>query len=425
MPVQTRSALGAGDIRTLFLASLGGALEFYDFVIFVFFTGVIGQLFFPPDLPDWVRQLQVFGIFAAGYLARPLGGIVMAHVGDLRGRKRMFTLSVLLMAIPTLLIGLLPTYQTIGAAAPLLLLAMRLMQGIAIGGEAPGAWVFVAEHAPRGCMGFAIGLLTTGLSAGLLLGSVMAIVFNLLLTPDEIAGGWWRLPFLLGGVFGLAAMALRRTLTETPVFEAMRKRAAMAQDVPLRVVLRGHRMAVGLSMASTWMLTAGIVVVILMTPPLLQRAFGVSAHATLVANLAGTAALCVSTTVFGILADRFGLRRVAVPAGIALIASTYALYFGAAAMPEHLTLLYLLAGFGTGAVALVPIAIVQAFPTAVRFSGFSFSYNVAYAVVGGVTPVVVSWLVHLDRFAPAHYMAAVTVLGIAAIMVTPAAEAQE
>lgn len=97
------------DLRTLALASLGGALEFYDFIIFVFFTAVIGQLFFPPDTPDWLRQLQAFGLFAAGYLARPLGGIVMAHFGDRSGRKRMFTLSVFLMAIPTLLIGLLPT----------------------------------------------------------------------------------------------------------------------------------------------------------------------------------------------------------------------------------------------------------------------------------------------------------------------------
>src|SRR6202008_482734 len=124
------------EIRTLSLASLGGALEFYDFVIFVFFTTVIGKLFFAAGLPDWVRQTQTFGIFAAGYLARPLGGIVMAHFGDIRGRKRMFTLSVLLMAIPTLLIGLLPTYQSIGLVAPLLLLALRIMQGIAIVGVA-------------------------------------------------------------------------------------------------------------------------------------------------------------------------------------------------------------------------------------------------------------------------------------------------
>src|SRR5436305_11356274 len=114
----------APELRTLALASLGGALEFYDFIIFVFFTAVIGDLFFPASMPEWQRELETFGIFAAGYLARPIGGIVMAHFGDTRGRKRMFTLSVLWMAIPTLLIGFLPTYRSIGLVAPLLLLAM-------------------------------------------------------------------------------------------------------------------------------------------------------------------------------------------------------------------------------------------------------------------------------------------------------------
>src|SRR6204780_3356556 len=139
--------LSISEVRTLSLASIGGALEFYDFVIFVFFANEIGKLFFAASQPDWIRQAQTFGIFAAGYIARPLGGIVMAHFGDTRGRKRMFTLSVLMMAIPTLLIGVLPTYRSIGIAAPLLLLAMRIIQGTALGGEAPGGWVFGAEHA--------------------------------------------------------------------------------------------------------------------------------------------------------------------------------------------------------------------------------------------------------------------------------------
>src|SRR5690606_9226920 len=125
-------------LRTLGLSALGGALEFYDFVIFVFFATTMGALFFPADMPGWLRLVQTFGIFAAGYLARPLGGIVLAHFGDLLGRKRMFLFSILLMAVPTLLIGLLPTYATVGIAAPLLLLLLRIAQGAAIGGEAPG-----------------------------------------------------------------------------------------------------------------------------------------------------------------------------------------------------------------------------------------------------------------------------------------------
>src|SRR3984893_8775274 len=181
--------LTAGDYKTLGLATLGGLLEFYDFIIFVFFANTIGQLFFAPNIPEWPRQFQTFGIFAVGYLARPLGGIVMAHVGDLRGRKQMFTLSVLLMAIPTLLIGLLPTYQSIGLVAPLLLLSMRVLQGVATGGQAPAACVFVAEHASPGRVGFAVGLLTSGLSFGILLGSSMATFLSRLFSQVQIAAG--------------------------------------------------------------------------------------------------------------------------------------------------------------------------------------------------------------------------------------------
>ena len=154
MPTSNTAAINAAsrpltkqDYKTLSLAALGGALEFYDFIIFVFFANAIGQLFFPPEMPEWLRLLQTFGIFAAGYVVRPLGGIVMAHFGDLLGRKRMFTLSILLMAVPTLLIGLLPTYAVIGLAAPLLLLLMRILQGAAVGGEVPGAWVVHGVHA--------------------------------------------------------------------------------------------------------------------------------------------------------------------------------------------------------------------------------------------------------------------------------------
>ena len=218
------SNLTRSDVKTLALAALGGALEFYDFIIFVFFTVVIGQLFFPPDTPDWLRQLQAYGLFAAGYLARPLGGVIMAHFGDRGGRKRMFTLSVFLMAIPTLLIGLLPTYASIGYAAPLALLLLRLVQGAAIGGEVPGAWTFVAEHVPAQRIGFACGTLTAGLTIGILFGSLIATAVNKCLAPADVLAYGWRIPFLVGGVFGFFAVFLRRLLAETPVFEELRRR---------------------------------------------------------------------------------------------------------------------------------------------------------------------------------------------------------
>lgn len=237
-PAQPARPLTRSDYKTLSLSALGGALEFYDFIIFVFFATVVGKLFFPADMPEWLRLMQTFGIFAAGYLARPLGGIVMAHFGDLLGRKKMFTLSIFMMAVPTLIMGLLPTYAQIGMWAPILLLLMRVIQGAAIGGEVPGAWVFVSEHVPQRHIGYACGTLTSGLTAGILLGSLVATAINSIYTPVEVADYAWRIPFLLGGVFGLFSVYLRRLLHETPVFAELQLRKALAEELPLRTVLR-------------------------------------------------------------------------------------------------------------------------------------------------------------------------------------------
>ncbi|CAG2160513.1 MFS transporter [Cupriavidus numazuensis] len=411
-PAQPARSLTGQDYKTLSLAALGGALEFYDFIIFVFFATVIGQLFFPPSVPDWLRQLQTFGIFAAGYLARPLGGIIMAHFGDLLGRKKMFTLSILLMSVPTLLMGLMPTYQTIGLLAPMLLLVLRILQGAAVGGEVPGAWVFVSEHVPARHVGYACGTLTCGLTAGILLGSLVATGINSVFTPAELADWGWRVPFLIGGVFGIASMYLRRWLHETPVFAELQKRKALAAEMPLKSVMRDHRGAVVISMLLTWMLSAGIVVVILMTPTFLQKLYGFDARTALIANSVATLCLTFGCVVSGALADRIGARRTLFFGGLLLAASAYALYTTVHTRPDLLVPLYALAGFLVGTIGAVPFVLVNAFPAQVRFSGLSFSYNLSYAIFGGLTPMVVTLMLKNDPLAPAHYVVAICALGM-------------
>ncbi|MWK58588.1 MFS transporter [Pseudomonas otitidis] len=406
--------LTRSDYKTLSLSALGGALEFYDFIIFVFFAAVVGKLFFPAEMPEWLRQLQTFGIFAAGYLARPLGGIVMAHFGDLLGRKRMFTLSIFLMAVPTLVMGLLPTYAQIGIWAPLALLLMRVIQGAAIGGEVPGAWVFVAEHVPARHVGYACGTLTSGLTAGILLGSLMATLINTLYTPEEVQAWAWRVPFLVGGVFGLFSVYLRRWLHETPVFAELQQRKALAEEVPLKAVLREHRGAIAISMLLTWVLSAGIVVVILMTPTVLQTVYGFDAATALKANSLAIVCLTVGCIASGTLADRFGAGRTFLVGGLLLAASSWTFYSSLKAHPDWLFPLYALTGLFVGTIGAVPYVMVKAFPPVVRFSGLSFSYNLAYAIFGGLTPMIVSLLMKWDPLGPAYYVAALC--GLAAFI---------
>ncbi|MBM3104823.1 MFS transporter [Pseudomonas sp. P66] len=409
---QPSRPLTRSDYKTLSLSALGGALEFYDFIIFVFFATVVGQLFFPADMPDWLRMMQTFGIFAAGYLARPLGGIVMAHFGDLLGRKKMFTLSIFMMAVPTLIMGLLPTYAQIGVMAPFLLLLMRVIQGAAIGGEVPGAWVFVSEHVPARNTGYACGTLTAGLTAGILLGSLVATLINTVYTTEEVADYAWRIPFLLGGVFGLFAVYLRRWLHETPVFAEMQARKALAEEVPLRAVLRDHRGAIVLSMLLTWLLSAGIVVVILMTPALLQSLYHITPLDSLKANSMAIVLLSLGCIGTGALADRIGAGRVFVVGSLMLLASSWTFYHTLPTHPEWMFPLYALTGLCVGIVGAVPYVMVKAFPPAVRFSGLSFSYNMAYAIFGGLTPMAVTALLKFSPMAPAYYVAVICAIGL-------------
>jgi MFS family permease len=378
---------------------------------------VIGRLFFPADMPDWLRMLQTFGIFSAGYLARPLGGIVIAHFGDLLGRKRMFALSIFLMAAPTLIIGLLPTYASIGIAAPLLLLLMRILQGVAIGGEVPGAWVFAAEHVPPQHLGFGIGTLTAGLTTGILIGSLMAGAINVFYTPDGVTAFGWRIPFIAGGLFGFVSVYLRRFLEETPVFKEMKARRTLARETPIKTVLREYRRETMLALALTWVLTAAIVVVILFTPAYLQQVFHVPARYALQANTFATFTFAVGCLVFGWASDRFGARATMLAGFGGLLASSYVFYAWLPDAPVILNRTYGLAGFFVGAVTLVPIVALRLFPAPVRFSGLSFSYNVSYAIFGGLTPVFLTVWLRTNPMAPAYYVGGLALFGMVLALV--------
>jgi MFS family permease len=408
--------LTSQDFRTLGLAALGGALEFYDFIIFVFFATVIGHLFFPPDMPDWLVLIQTFGIFAAGYLVRPLGGIVMAHFGDLFGRKKVFAFSILLMALSTLGMAVMPTYATIGVLAPILLVLMRILQGAAIGGEVPGAWTFVAEHVPFRHVGFACGFLCSGLTLGILLGSLIATIINSVFAPETIADWAWRIPFFLGGIFGLLAVWLRRWLQETPIFTEMKQSRALAPELPLKTVLRDHMHGVIVSALLTWILSAGIVVTTLMTATFLQRLYGYTAQQSLAATSFGTLFLIFGTAAAGAIVDRVGSGRFFTVAGFVFGAATWAFYSFASVSLTTVFVLYAIMGLAVGMVGAVPYVMVRAFPARVRFSGLSFSYNVAYAIFGGLTPIAVTSMLPFNPMAHAWYLlfiAALTVgLGI-------------
>jgi len=402
--------LNGQDFRTLGLSALGGALEFYDFIIFVFFASVIGHLFFPPDMPDWLVMIQTFGIFAAGYLVRPVGGIVLAHFGDKFGRKRVFAFSVFLMSISTLAMACLPTYATLGVGAPILLIVFRMLQGAAIGGEVPGAWTFVAEHVPANRVGMACGFLCSGLTLGIMIGSLIATAINWIFTPEELSAYAWRIPFFIGGIFGLLAVYLRRWLAETPIFTAMKNSHLLKDKLPLKTVLREHMHGVIISVLLTWILSAGIVVTTLMTATFLQKLYGYTPLQSLAATSFGTLFLMFGTVTAGSIVDGIGSGRFFAVAGVFFGIATFVFYSFAGTSLPVLFALYAVMGLSVGMVGAVPYVMVRAFPAPVRFSGLSFSYNISYAVFGGLTPVIVTTMLAVNPMAHAWYLVFIAVL---------------
>ena len=403
------------DVRTLMLSSFGGALEFYDFVIYVFYAKELSELFFPAGLNSFWALLNTYGIFAAGYLFRPLGGIVMAHFGDLFGRKRLFALSIMMMALPTLCLGLMPTFATIGYAAPILLLVLRMIQGVAIGGEIPAAWTFVSEHVPEKRIGMANGFLTGGLSLGILLGSLIALGMSKLFSSEAILNGAWRIPFIIGGLFGLLTLYLRSYLHETPVFKAMQQRKELATEMPVKVLVSKHKTAVSIGMLLTWFLTGCIVVILLAMPQLLTGSFGFSSTQAFEMQSMAIVMQMLGCVIYGLLADRLGTGRVLI-GGIVFTGVMTALFYPALGKYSDslIFILYLLLGLAAGVAGIVSAAMIRMFPPAIRFTGISFSYNVAYAIVGSITLPLVQWLSHFSPIGAMYYILPLCVVGILA-----------
>lgn len=383
----TSGALSMRDCRVIFLSLLGGALEVFDFIIFVFLATTIADVFFPPETPSWVRLLQSMAIFSVGYLARPLGGLIIAHFSDRYGRKKMFNLTVLFMALPCLVIGILPGYATIGLWAPLCLLIARLVQGAALGGEVPNAWVFVAEHTPSRHRGLALGMLQAGLTFGYMLAALTIAVISSRFSGEELREWAWRIPFIAGGLLGFISVLLRRWLQETPVFLALQREQGLTRKMPMMDVLRHHRKAAVPASLLTAILTSAVVVTVVVLPLLLQKFREFTPAATFEISCAGILALNAGCILAGWLADRLGAWRTVLIYSILLAA---ALTVMVACIGESFRVIlacYLLLGLSCGAIAAVPAVIVHLFPSQVKVTGISLIYNVAYSACSSILPL--------------------------------------
>ncbi|MGH6867261.1 MAG: MFS transporter [Methyloceanibacter sp.] len=406
------------SVTTLSAGAGGNLIEWYDFGIYGLLAPVLANVFFPAE--DRIASLVgAYGLFAAGFAMRPIGGVVLGHLGDRLGRRFVLVFSIVIMGFATAGIAALPSYEMIGVGAPLLLLLLRIVQGFSVGGEFTGSVTYLVETAPQHRRGFAGSFANLGSTAGMLLAAVVAALTVTLAAPEQLEGWAWRVPFLLGGILAVGGYVLRWRLPET----GYRPRAVGANDpLPLKQAIT---LAPG-AMVCAVLFTSGYGIVNYLTMvflPVYASEFGaISESRVLQVNTAAQAVALLLVPLSGWLTDGFVRRRtllVAVfitEAGVAWGCFTLTGEGGIAgyALAQILFGILLALVMGTA-----PAMLVELFPSAYRMSAYSVSFNVGIGVAGGTAPVVATTLIGAtgDLLAPAWFLMFGAILAAGAVFV--------
>jgi metabolite-proton symporter len=401
---------------------IGTSLEWYDFFLYSAAAAVVFNRLFFPNASPVTGTLLAFSTAAVGFVARPLGGILFGHLGDRRGRKPVLVLTLLLMGTATVLIGLLPTYASIGVAAPVLLAVLRFVQGLGLGGEWGGAVVMTLEHGAPERRGLNASWPQVGVPMGNLLAAGALGVLGAVLSEDAFLAWGWRVPFLLSGVLVLAGLWIRLTVAESPLFAEVERAGAKAR-MPLVEVVRRHPRELLVAMAArigtdvAFYTFTAYSLVFLTTTVDRPRSLG------LTAVLIGSAVQLVLIPFFGGLSDRLGRRPVYAAGAVAAAAWAFAFFPLLSSGTTTVVVLAVVVALATHAAMYGPQAafIAELFSTELRYSGASMGYQLAGVIGGGIAPIVAIALVRAfgTSFAVSVYVLAMMVLTLLALALAP------
>ncbi|MGN6283787.1 MAG: MFS transporter [Afipia sp.] len=420
-PSLSSSSVDPATLRRAIIASaMGNATEWFDYGIYAYGVTYISAALFPGDVAE--ATLFALATFAISFLVRPLGGVFWGSLGDRLGRKSVLALTILLMSGATLGVGLIPSYDSIGFWAPLLLILLRMVQGFSTGGEYGGAATFMAEYAPDDRRGFYGSFLEFGTLAGFSLGAFLMLAFSLLLGDAAMHDWGWRIPFLIAAPMGMIGMYLRARMEDTPIFRALESEGGGRASPGLAALMREHWRPM--------LVVAGLVVALNVVnytllsymPTYLQRRIGLSSDQALIVPLIGMLFMMLCLPLAGHVSDRIGRRPMWRFSLIGLLLAVTPLYMlmgtglaGACAGFILLGLLYV------PQLATISATFPAMFPTHVRFAGFAIAYNISTSIFGGTAPAIGSGLITLtgDELMPAYYMMLACLVGLLALRFMP------
>ena len=410
---------GASTLRRVISgASIGNAVEWYDFAIYGFLATSIAANFFPTG-NDTAALLKTFAIFAAAFVMRPLGGLVFGPLGDRVGRQRVLAVVILLMSGSTLAMGLLPTYQAIGVGAPTLLLFFRCLQGFSAGGEYGGGACYLAEYASDSCRGLIVTFIAWSGVVGFLLGSVTVTLLQTALGDAAMQSYGWRIPFLIAGPLGLVGLYIRLRLADTPAFEALTETDEVARS-PLREAVQTAWRPILQVIGVMIIFNVGYYVVFTYLPTYFSTTLKFSKTTAFVSISVACLVAIVLILPLAALSDRIGRRPLLLAGTTAFAVLAYPLFLllnsgsVAAAIAGHAAL----AAIESVYISVAVSASVELFATRVRYSGFSVGYNVCVAAFGGTTPYMVAWLTGStgNNLAPAFYVIGAAVISFVTVL---------
>jgi MHS family shikimate/dehydroshikimate transporter-like MFS transporter len=404
--------------RVAFACFIGTAVEWYDFFLYGTAAALVFPKLFFPHFSPVAGTLASFATFGVAFFARPIGGIVFGHFGDRVGRKSMLVVTLLLMGGATFLIGVLPTFEQVGVLAPVGLVVLRFVQGIAVGGEWGGATLMAVEHAPEEDRNFYSSWPQLGVPAGLLLSTAVFAVFAPLPEKEFLAWGW-RAPFLLSLVLIFVGIFIRIRLVESPAFSAVKERGAESR-VPMLEVLRNYPAAAVLAIGVVFVSINGFYITTTFTLSYLTDRLGVPRVMGLVGLLLESAGEAAGILIFARVADRIGKRPVAIGSAVCLLAFSYPFFW--LVDTRDLDLIWLAMGTwafaGSALYGITGVLLAELFEARVRYSGISFGYQMAGMLAGAPAPIIAAALIQWagGRSWPvATYLAASSLISLVAV----------
>jgi MHS family proline/betaine transporter-like MFS transporter len=393
-------------IKSVLAGIIGNVMEWYDFALYGFMATIIARLFFPSD-NEMASLIATYGIFAAGFIMRPIGAVFFGRLGDKIGRSRTMLISVIMMVIPTFGLGLLPTYEKIGLLAPILLIIIRLVQGVSVGGEFSSSATFLVETAPKNKRGQSGSWANFGSTLGVLLGSGMATLTLTLLDDTVVMAYAWRLPFLFGGLLGCLAIYLRIGLPKSKHFQNHLQNKPKESPLKAAFTTGLKEMIQGVIFAASYGVIYYSTMVYL--PTWVSNQTAITLKQAMLFNTM-TSIVVVPLILFaGWISDRY-IRRthfVALSMGFCTILGIpAALWMSSGSIAAAFTCQLIFGILMAISLGVAPTLFVELFPTSHRLTGYSISFNLGMGIVGGTTPMIVTWLIATTgiSIAPALYM---------------------